>query len=562
MQPATMQTMDARWSDLAKQLVRQWERLSTDRSTFEQHWREIVQRFLPGHTDDFSSRGVYYSPGDKRTEFIYDSRPVTAAERCAAIVESQITPRPQMWARFAPEDPLLEQDQETVAYLDDMARTVARYLDSGDSNFDGQNQQALLNLVLLGTGVLFEDELDGEVGVRFRAIHLGEIFFAQNHQGKINRAWRIFSLTALEAVQEKRWTLPQKIIDAAKDRPDEKFRFLHCVVPRTDRDPIRIDFKGKAFASYYVSLTECCIVGEGGYDSFPYSIARFDQAAGEIYGRSPAMAALPSTKMLNEMKKADIKQVHRISDPVLLLPDDDTLDGFDLAPGANNYGGVDEEGRPRVLTLPIGDRRPAQELGATEVQAIEDAFFLRLFQVLTELPEMTATQSQYRELEKSQLLMPKIARVQKEYCGAIALRTVEILAAQGVLGKAPDKLIASGGRIRVVFSSPVGQIQRAGEAAGIMQAVGFLADLTGKTGDMSYIDRVDSDEIGKNLPMIMGNEARYIRSDEAVAEIQKQRAQAEQEKAIRDAAPGAAAIVSSTAKMAGAMGGGVPGGQA
>lgn len=550
--------------EMATALVRQFERLATDRSGWEAHWTEISQRFLPGHNPDFSSRGMNYSRGgEKRTEYIYDSHPVIAAERCAAIVESQITPRPQMWARFSPQAPGLEADQETLAYLGDMARTVARHLDAAESGFDGANQQAIMSLVLFGTGVLFTDMLDGEVGVRFRAIHLSEIFFAQNHQGRINQAFRVFSLTAREAAQETRWKLPEKIAKAAKDQPEERFRFLHCVVPRGDRSAGRIDFKGKKFASYYIALDGNTVVGEGGYDSFPYAVARFDQATGEIYGRSPAMTALPAVKMLNEMKKADIKQVHRISDPVLLAFDDDLMDEFDMLPGSVNRGGVSENGQPLVQPLPVGDRRPAEQLGATERDAIDDAFYIRLFQVLTELPEMTATQSQYRELEKSQLLMPKLSRVQKEYGGAIALRSVEVLSNQDVFEPAPEPLAASGGLIDVKFSSPIGQTQRAGEAAGIMQSVSYLAGLTNTTGDPSYLDRVDSDEVGKNLPQIMGNEARYIRSDEKVAAIQAQRAQEAEQKAMRDAAPGAAALASSAAKLATAATperGGGPGG--
>lgn len=556
-----MQTaMMGDYDGLAKRIVRQFEFLASDRGTWEAHWREISQRFLPGHTDDFSSRGWHNSYGQRRTEYIYDSHPVTASQRCAAIIESQITPRYQMWARFAPEDAQLEEDQDTLIYLDDISRTLARYLTSSDGNFASQNQQALLSAVLFGTGVLFIDTLDEGVGVRFRAIHLSEIFFAQNHQGRINHAYRIFSMTAREAAQEPRWDLPAKVMEAAKEKPEERFRFLHCVIPRGDKSYVRSDYKSMPFASYYICLDGCKIVSEGGYTTFPYAVARFDQAPGEIYGRSPAMDALPAVKMLNEMKKADVKQAHRTADPVLIAFDDDQIDGFDLAPGAINYGGVSADGRALVQTLPIGDRRPAEQLGMTERQAIDDAFFIRLYQVLTDRPEMTAYQSAVLDKEKSQLLLPKIARMQDEYGGAVAVRTLDVLAVQRVFPQAPEQLAATGGRVRVEYDSPVGSTLRASQAAGIMNAATFLTNLTAQTGDPAYIDRLDADEIGRDLPMVLGSAARYIRSDEAVAEIQAARAEAAEEKAATDAAPGAAALVSSQAKMTKAMEG-APGGR-
>ena len=77
---------------------------------------------------------------------------------------------------------------------------------------------------------------------------------------------------------------------------------------------------------------------EGGFTSFPYSIARYVTAPEEIYGRSPAMTALADIKMLNEMSKTDIRAVHKLVDPPILLHDDGILGGgattIRMQPGA------------------------------------------------------------------------------------------------------------------------------------------------------------------------------------------------------------------------------------
>lgn len=547
------------YDERARRLVAQFERLASDRSKWEALWNDISRRFRTGVIEDFGARGWKNYNSGTTSRYIFDSRPVNAAKRCAAIMESQITPRMQMWCRFEPEDLELLDDQDVLAYYDDIAQIVARHLTSAEGNFSEANQQVLLDLVLYGTGVLFVDELQGDIGVRFRAIHLSEIFLAQNHQQRINQAFRVFSLTAREAVQEKRWKLPDKIVKAATDTPEERFRFLHCVVPRDDVSTVRVDYKGKPFASYYVSMDGCQIISEGGYDEFPYAVARFSRESGEIYGNSPAMDALPSTKMLNEMKKSEIKTVHRQADPVLLLFDDDELEGFDMAPGALNFGGIDAEGRARVGTLPTGDTRAMKDLGQSELDAIEEAFFVRLFQVLTRTnEEMTATQAQFREKEKAQLLAPPIAAVQDGYCGPLAVRVVSVLAPQFVFPLPPPQ-VAQNSRYRTVYDSPSAAILRAGQAAGVMQAAEYLANMSSLTGDPGYADRLDSDEIGKELPIMLGSVGRFIRSDEKVAEIQAARAEAEKQKAVRDAAPGAAALTSAAAKMATATGGGARG---
>jgi hypothetical protein len=46
---------------------------------------------------------------------------------------------------------------------------------------------------------------------------------------------------------------------------------------------------------------------EGGYRSFPISASRYEQAPGEVYGRSPAMMVLPALKTLNAEKRMFLK---------------------------------------------------------------------------------------------------------------------------------------------------------------------------------------------------------------------------------------------------------------
>ena len=116
---------------------------------------------------------------------------------------------------------------------------------------------------------------------------------------------------------------------------------VHVVVPRTDYNSDRVDAKGKPWASYYICMDGQKQMGqEGGYTSFPYSIARYVTAPEEVYGRSPAMTALSDIKMLNEMSKTDMRAVHKLVDPPILLHDDGILGGgamtVNMRPGGLN----------------------------------------------------------------------------------------------------------------------------------------------------------------------------------------------------------------------------------
>src|SRR5262245_56307201 len=194
----------------------------------------------------------------------------------------------------------------------------------------------------------FDDRWGQRVrGLRYRSVPLGETFYGENHQGKVDRMIRWFKLTAYQAVQKwGRKALPQNLVAPLEQHSMWPYNFLHVVKPRDDFDPERHDAKGMPFVSYYVSIEGRCLMqAEGGYRIFPFAVSRYDQTPGEMYGRGPAQIELPSLNALNAQKPTFLKQGHRAADPVLLLADDGLV-GMDLRPGAQNKGGCRRRASP------------------------------------------------------------------------------------------------------------------------------------------------------------------------------------------------------------------------
>ena len=146
-------------------------------------------------------------------------------------------------------------------------------------------------------------------------------------------------------------------------------------------DPERRDVKGMPWYSCFVSVTGKKTMSEGGYFTFPYAVNRYITTPGAVYGTSPAMFALPSIKLSNEIKKTLLKQGHRAADPVLLAHDDGVLDGFSVKPGFINPGGVTADGKPLVHALPTGDVSLGKDQQEEEKRVINDFFLVSLFQI-------------------------------------------------------------------------------------------------------------------------------------------------------------------------------------
>lgn len=538
--------------EIASTICREFERLSGDRGNEESHWQEIAERIIPAHSNTFYLGGDQ-SHGQKKTEKLLDSTASIALQRFAAILDSMLTPANQKWHKLAPSNTELAKDREVKKYFENVNNVLFKYRYAPKANFTSQNQQNYLSLGAYGTGGMYVDELFGDTGLRYKNIHLGELYISENHQGIVDKAFRYFQLTARQAMQKFAEKCPDKIQDAFKTNPERKFWFIHACMPREDYDPNRLDYKGMKYASYYVMKEDKKLMKEGGYNVFPYSISRYTQTSGEIYGRSPAMEVLPAIKTLNEEKRTLLKQGQRALDPVLLAYDDGVLDGFSLRSGAINYGGVSADGRPLVHALPTGNIVVSKELMDDERMVINDSFLVNLFQVLTESPAMTATEVLERTKEKGILLAPTIGRQRSEYLGPMIEREIDILSRQSIRGvpllpPMPPVLREAQGEYKIEYESPLSRAQRSEEASGLMRTLEVVIQTVNVTQDPSPLDNFNMDVIIPEVAEIQGVPFRWMHSLEEIQAIRAERSQAAQIQQAAEAGPAVAAVMNASTK--------------
>lgn len=525
-------------------IFEEFERYSKDRFNWESHWKEIAERFIPSHSKQFSSFAQSLnSHGEKRTEEIFDSTPSIALGRFASILDSLLTPRNSKWQMLKADSDELNKVRSVKLWFEEVTRLLFKYRYAPRSNFANQNNQVFKSIGGYGTGALFIDDMVGDPGMRYKSIHLSELYLVENHQGIVDKCFRHFKMRLRAAHLKFGDALPEQLLSKLDKSPNEEHFFLHRVQPNMNQDAERLDARGMAFESVYISVEGKKLLSRGGYNTFPYPVSRYEQASGEIYGRSPAMETLPSVKTLNEEKKTVLKQGHRTVDPVILAHDDGILDTFSLAPGAVNPGGISADGRPLVTTLPVGNIAVGKDLMDDERQIINDAFFITLFQILVETPSMTATEVMERIREKGVLLSPTLGRQESEYLAQMTERELDILSRQGVLPEMPPELLEAAGEYKIVYDSPLARAQRAEEAAGLMRTVETAMNVAGTLQDPSIMDHFDWDTIIPEVAGIHGVPTKWMKSFEMIAQERQERAEAQQRAEAREAAPGQAALL-------------------
>lgn len=536
---------------VAQEVLEDFRELSQQRSLFDSHWDEVADLVLPNYRNTFYP-GSYNTPGERKTEKQFDSSPMIALDRFGSIMDSLLTPRSKTWHTVKPSDPELLKDREVQLYFGRLNQLLFKYRYAPGANFASQNALVYKGLGAFGTSAMYVDSLDSEPGLRYRAVHIGELYLRENHQGLVDTVLRRFVLTARKAAQVPAWKdkLPQKLTDclANPKKRDTEFTFYHRVRPRGEYDENAIDRRSLKFESVYVSEEGPTVLEEGGYRDFPYAVTRYDQAPNETYGRSPAMAALPAIKTLNVQKRVVLTQGHRAVNPVLLTSDDGTIDSISLQPGSIVKGAVNTEGRALVQPLPTGDVLLGKDLMDDEKLIINDAFLVALFQILVETPDrMTATEVVERAREKGMLLAPTVGRQQSEYLGPMISREIDVLASQGLLPPFPQALIEARGEYTIQYESPLARMARADEAAGFMRVMESLVPVINVTQDASVLDAFDFDTITRELSDIQAVPPHWMKSLKDVQGIRQQRAEQAQLQQQIAAAPGQAQLLKAAA---------------
>ncbi|MDE2020401.1 MAG: head-tail connector protein [Patescibacteria group bacterium] len=522
------------------------------RSNFGIQWEEVAELIWPEQRNTFFY-GDYNMAGVKKTDRQVDSTGMVALNRFGAICDSLLTPRNMIWHMLEATDDDLKKDRATRVWYENTVKKLFKYRYMPDANFTANNQMSYKSMGAFGNGITFIDKLrshTGNIGLRYKSIPTGEMFFMENHQGMVDGFVRWFRMTARQAAQK--WgmeNLPETIQEAAKRGTEDLHMFLHYVLPRDDYDPERLDERSLLYASHYISVDGRKLLSSGGYNTFPVALGRYDQAPGETYGRGPAMHVLPTLKTLNAEKRTFLRQGHRAADPVLLTADDGIVD-FSLRPGALNKGGVSADGKPLIQVLPAGNIQVTKEMMDEERALINDAFFVSLFQILTESPQMTATEVIERVNEKGILLAPTIGRQMSEYLGPMIDRELDLLSQMGLLDPMPPALAELKGDYHVVYTSPLARAQRAQEVSGALRTLETVKELVAITGDPSLLDPFNFDTMIPDMARIQATPEAWLAGADEIA--QKRQARAKQQAAQQQiqAAPAQAAMMKAQAAQA------------
>ena len=515
-------------TDLTKTIMARFDRLKTGRQNWETHWQEVADYMQPRKADVTKTR----SRGDKRTELIFDSSPIQAVELLAASLHGMLTNPSTPWFSLRYKDEGLDSDDEAKLWLEGVTETM--YTAFNRSNFQQEIFELYHDLITFGTAAMFIEEDQTDL-LKFSTRHINEIYITENDKGRIDTVYRRFKITLRAAAQQFGTNLSEEAKKKVDKDPFDEIDILHAVYPRIEFNPAKKDKQNMEFESVYLEYKNGNELSVGGFVEFPFVVPRYLKASHEIYGRSPAMTALPDVKMLNEMSKTTIKAAQKQVDPPLLVPDDGFLLPVRTVPGGLNF--YRSGTRDRIEPLNIGANNPlGLNMEEQRRNAIREVFYVNQL-MLQQGPQMTATEVIQRNEEKMRLLGPVLGRLQSELLKPMIDRCFAILLRNNQFAPAPEFL--SGQDIEIEYVSPLAKAQKSTELSSITRAIEILGSLANVAPVFDYIN---FDALVKHVADLVGVPQKVLKLQSQVnaereqqAQLAEQQAQMQQMQQVADA---------------------------
>lgn len=523
-------------------------RLRVERAPFDDLYQEIAERIIP--------RLARFKRQAKRTLLLrrYDSTPAMALERYAAAMQSLATPRNQVWHTLRHPDAELRKNVEVNRYFEQVTKVLFAMRARG--GFDVAQHEGYSQHGAFGTAPLFVGDAGGRVF--YRQVPLHQCYLEEDQFGFVNGVHRFYPMTARNAVRAFDLArLPDEVKRAARDKPEAEFEFLTCVVPREDVDASRVDAQGMPFAQYTIAVSalgsKLALVEEVGHRAWPFPTMRYGVSFGDAYGHGPAETALPDVRMVDAMSRDALRAAQLRGLPPILTHTDAALRALTLTPGAVNPGMLDGQGNAKAKPLELArDTGLTLEMIDQKRNAVKDAFWNLLFQVLTEATNMTATEAMIRAQERGALLSPAATRIETEGLQRMIEIEIAIADAHGRLPPMPPALLEAraadpdGEDWEAFYTSPLARARDAERGVAILRTWEQIAPLAAVDPEAAKraMRRFNLDESARILAEVNGYPADAQYTDDELEGMDA----AEQQQADTANLLHAAPIIGATAK--------------
>ncbi len=517
--------------------------LDAERQSFLPHWREIAENFAP-RRPRFNTNDK--NRGDRRNHHIIDSTPVLAARSLMSGMMTGITSPARDWFRLTLSDQRNAEAGPVKAWLDSTtAKMNSVFL---RSNLYSALPNVYFDLGTFGTAAMLIEE-DFENTIRCYPIPIGSYCIGLSERHKVEVFKRDLSMTVREIIQKFGrqengkidWS---NISDSVKQAFEDNqltraVDVVHIIKPNDFFDKEQIESKYKKFRSTYYEKASAetdkdKFLSEKGYDYFPVVAPRWQTTGSDPYAETcPGMDALGDAKQLQLGHRRMLSAIELMVRPPMVGPSKMKNVSAGIIPGKITY--LDEvDGGTKFRRAFETDPRTNElrEMIDSIQTRIEKIFYVDIFLMISnsDRRQITATEIDERREEKLLALGPVLEQLNQDMLDPIIDITFDFMLRQGEIDEPPPEL--QGIELKVEYISIMQQAQKLSGLGSVERFAQFAQNLI--AANPQSADKIDIDQLLDTYADITSQRAGIVRSDDDVAEMRAQRAQAQQAQAKAD----------------------------
>lgn len=530
--------------------------MRSDRSVYEQLWKDLADNFLP-----FRGRWLNEQPNQKirRNLKIINETPVIAQRTFGAGMQAGLTSPSRPWFRLKTSDAaLMEADgvREWLYVVETEMRAIL-----SRSNFYQQMRPCYSEYGVFGTMALgvFDDD---ENGIHCCAYTIGSYFLGIDSKNRVNRFGQEFKWTVAQIVEKWVKDPQNKDSDDWKNISDqvkadwynnqrEKYvDLVYLVIPNGERQEGRLDWRGMAFVAYYYEAKrddqKDVMLETKGYREFPIMVCRLTTNEGDTYGMGLGVDCLGSAKALQLQEKRKAQIIDKEVDPPMRAPS--ALRNQKTSQLAGDVTFVDIN-TGQAGFEPLSQWKPDRSGMLEDIASIESrvntimfADIFALFIQGEDNSDETATKTAAKQQEKLLMLGPVVEGQTFEFNNPFIDRLFNMSLRQGRFPQPPEAL--AGAPLKVEYVSVLAQAQNIIAVQGLNQFTGYVLGLAAQQVAANQaptaLDKLDVDQSIDEYSNLSGVVPTVVRTDSMVAQIRNTRAQQQaQAQAAQQAIEGA-----------------------
>lgn len=539
-----------------------------DNSAVKQQWENIWQfcgEYVHTRKQHFLSTP---QPGEFLTEQLYSSYAPQANMQMSSALLGQLWPNGARSVRLVrPQH--IKNSKEVKQYYKTITERFTNFLDQPEANLVPALAEYLFDQGAFGIAGVHRKRTGNLVQpLKFIPVTVKNLIIEEDKEGKVRTVFIDDEYTVRQLVDT--FGL-ENVSKANTDKYaqgafGDKVRVIQAIEPRLKG---RFGYGNKTFpiSSIHFEWDSGKILKESGFLQQPLIVSRFTKAIGEVYGRSPAMFAMPAILRLNLVMEILQKNSEKIGSPPLYLLDNGALGGaiVDTSPDALNVfqtSGLGEKS-PVGPISDVGDQRPLMELVEVFKNEIAQAFMLDKLLDFNNEQRMTLGEAQLRDRIRGDANTAPYKRQMNELFTPLLQGAFNDLLEMGhmgvVRGTAPEQLQIERGFDPLYIPAavqealekklPIYELEYISPAARVMkteqlQGITTFLDLALGAGQAfpQVMDNIDIDEIVHDLAALTNIGEDKLNDTDTVTAIREQRAQMAQQQQQVDQAQVAADV--------------------